>query len=147
MFRKELAIVFFIFSSLLSCNEEQTKDLPLKKIYEKYEVEGSFLLKSLNDGKVYVYNKKNAQKGMVPASTFKIVSSIIGLETGIATDENYPMTWDSIPRRFNAWNQDHTLYSAFQTSCVPCYQKMVAEIGLEKVQDWVSRLQYGKMDI
>ncbi len=142
-----IGLLFSFLIGTYSCSPDQTKTLPLAGIYNKYAVEGSFLLQSLTDQKIYVFNENYAQKGFIPASTFKIVSTIIALETGVALDENQPILWDSIPRAIRSWNQDHTLSSAFSASCVPCFQHLVGQIGLLPMQDWVRKLDYGKMDI
>lgn len=133
--------------SLTNCSSDSEKEIDGKSIYDNYQVEGGFLLRSLSDNKVYVYNSNYCQKEFLPASTFKIVSSIIALENGIANDKNYAMPWDSTNRALPIWNQDHNLESAFASSCVPCFQKMVGEIGLSKMQEGVQQLNYGKMDI
>ncbi len=126
---------------------ETASDLELDNLYKNYGVKGCFLLKSLKDGQLYTYNSERCAKGFLPASTFKIVNSIVALETGVAADENFLIKWDSIPRQITAWNQDHTMKSAFQVSCVPYYQALAAQIGTARMQEWVNKLQYGKMDI
>lgn len=141
----QFILICIIFST--GCTDSNTKEIDLSSIYNKYGVKGGFLLKSLNDDKVYIYNEEHCQKGYLPASTFKIVSSIIGLETGVATGINYAMPWDSVTRQMDAWNQDHTLATAFQASCVPCYRKLVEQIGVEQMQDYVRAFDYGRMDI
>ena len=83
----------------------------------------------------------------LPASTFKIANTLIGLETGILQDENSPMKWDGVKRDMAAWNQDHTLRSAFQASCVPCYRELARKIGLERMTAFVQKAHYGHMDI
>jgi len=132
---------------LNACNNKQAKVIPLTKIYDKYSVSGGFLLQSLNDDKVYVYNEEKCQQGFLPASTFKIVSSIAALENGVVSGANHLMKWDSMPRQLPVWNQDHTLRSAFQTSCVPCFQELVAAVGVEDMQAIVQQVDYGRMDI
>lgn len=141
----QLLLIYIIFST--GCSDSNTKVIDLSNIYNKYGVEGGFLLKSLNDDKVYYYNEEHCKQGYLPASTFKIVSSIIGLETGVVTGIDYAMPWDSINRQMDAWNQDHTLATAFQASCVPCYRKLVDEIGVQPIQDYVRKFDYGRMDI
>lgn len=134
---------------MFSCTNDSSKpkDLDLENLYKKYGVNGAFLLKSLKDGQLYVYNSKRCEQGFLPASTFKIVNSIIALEVGVAADENLLIKWDSIERQMPMWNQDHTMRTAFQSSCVPYYQELAARIGASKMQEWVNKLEYGKMDI
>lgn len=138
----------FVLIILSSCGgAEKAADLDLESIYKAQGVEGCFLLKSLKSGQVYAYNPMRCEQGFIPASTFKIVNSIIALETGVAPDENLLIKWDSVPRQVPSWNQDHTMKTAFQASCVPYYQEIAARIGTLKMQEWVNKLQFGQMDI
>ena len=54
-----------------------------------------------------------------PASTFKIVNSLIGIQTGIITDENMVIKWDGVKRWNEDWNKDLTMKEAFAVSAVP----------------------------
>jgi len=83
----------------------------------------------------------------LPASTFKIVNSLIGLETGVVLDSSQVFVWDGKQREFSVWNQNHTLLSAFQNSVVPVYQKIANQIGQQRMQHWVDTLHYGNQDI
>jgi len=137
-------------SCLFSCADDSSskvKDLDLENLYKNYGVDGCFLLQSLKDDQVYVYNSNRCEQGFLPASTFKIVNSMIALESGVAADENLLIKWDSVVRQVPVWNQDHTMKTAFQVSCVPYYQALAAKIGVSKMQEWVNKLQYGKMDV
>lgn len=133
---------------LYACTEQQKNSkLELDDLYEKHGVKGCFLLKSLNGDQTYVYNSNRCERGFLPASTFKIPNSIIALETGVAIDEHLLIKWDSVERQITSWNQDHTMATAFQASCVPYYQEIARRIGLRRMQEWVRKLNYGKMDI
>lgn len=123
------------------------ENLEIKELYEKEGVEGCFLLSALDSEQLYVYNSRRCERGFLPASTFKIVNSMIGLETGVASDENMVIPWDSVNRQFQAWNQDHSLKTAFQASCVPYYQELARRIGVEQMQTEVQRLKFGRMDV
>ena len=85
------------------------------------------------------------EKGFLPASTFKIPNTIIALETGVAEDENTLFTWDGQKRSMPVWEQDLTLREAFHFSCVPCYQEIARKIGPEHMNEWLAKLNYGKM--
>ncbi|CAN5445861.1 OXA-48 family carbapenem-hydrolyzing class D beta-lactamase OXA-54 [soil metagenome] len=119
----------------------------LSSFFEDYQVSGSFLLYDLKNNEYIAYNKKRCKKGFLPASTFKIINSLIGLETGVIPDENYIIKWDGVIRDISPWNQDHTLNSAFRVSCVPYYQELARRVGVEKMKYFTSRSKYGKMDI
>jgi beta-lactamase class D len=46
----------------------------------------------------------NAIKAFLPASTFKILNSLISLETGAIPDKKVILTWDGIQRQVPEWN-------------------------------------------
>lgn len=141
-------ILLLIVCCLMACDStDKSFSLDLADMYDKYHLEGCFLLKSLKSGELYVYNPNRCERGFIPASTFKIVNSIAALETGIAPDENLLIKWDSSVRQIAAWNQDHTMKTAFQVSCVPYYQEVARRIGALRMQEWVNKLKFGKMDI
>lgn len=95
----------------------------------------------------YASDFSKAQEGHLPASTFKIANSIIGLEIGVVDDENTVIKWDGKKKWRPEWEQDLALHDAFHLSCVPCYQQIARKIGATRMNDYLSRLQYGHMDV
>ncbi|MCB0733553.1 MAG: class D beta-lactamase [Flavobacteriales bacterium] len=81
----------------------------------------------------------------LPASTFKITNSIIGLETGVIKGIHHPFKWDGQPRRLKIWERDFDLESAFKASCVDCYQEVAAQVGTSRMQQMLDTLHYGSM--
>ena len=77
---------------------------------------GAFVLYDRNANRYIRYNPARCAERMLPASTFKIMNSLIGLETGVIPDENYVISWDGTRYDIPAWNQDHTLATALQNS-------------------------------
>lgn len=142
-------LVFLMACCFIACESSTTveENLELKDIYMKHGLEGCFLLRALESDQLYVYNSRRCERSFLPASTFKVVNAMIALETGVAPDENLIIPWDSVERQFQAWNRDHSLKTAFQTSSVPYYQEIARRIGVERMQREVRRLKFGKMDI
>ena len=86
----------------------------------------------------------------VPAGLdVQIPNSLIALETGVVADADSTMfPWDKVVRDFDAWNQDHTLRTAFKASAVPVYQDIARKIGPGwTVQQYVNAFDYGNRDI
>ncbi len=115
----------------------------LKKYFDDYNVKGSFLLYNLKEDSYTGYNIERCRERFLPASTFKIFNSLVGIETGVISDSNFIFYWDSTMYQFNNWNQDLVLRTAFQYSCVPCYQSLARKIGMEKMKFYVEREHYG----
>jgi beta-lactamase class D len=115
--------------------------------FQKYDVEGSFLLYDLHSKKYTAYNQTRNKTGFIPASTFKIPNSLIALELGIVKDENTIMKWDGTERSVTAWNRDMTFGNAIKVSCVPCYQEIARKVGVKGYRELLKKLRFGKMDI
>lgn len=109
------------------------------------------------EGQVLIYDESSnqytssdfemAKNAYIPASTFKIPNSIIGLETG-TIDENYIFRYG--PERESdreMWNKDMGLREAFQVSCVPCYRELARKIGVKKMIAGLDSMDYPGMDI
>lgn len=85
--------------------------------------QGSFLLLDATAGRYTAYNLDRCRQGFLPASTFKIRNTLLGLETGAMRDTSEICRWDGVTRSLPAWNQDMSFAQAFRVSCVPCYQQ------------------------
>jgi beta-lactamase class D len=95
-------------------------------------------------GKFTVYNlSRYRDSSYLPASTFKIVNSLIGLQTGKITSDSMVIKWDSVVRRVKDWNRDLTMYDAFRVSAVNYYQEVARRVGKDTMQSWLDRLKYG----
>ncbi len=118
-----------------------------QKIFAEFQVKGAFILYDLGKDTYSVYNKERTEKAFLPASTFKILNSLIALETGAIKDQCEIIEWDRRTWRFDEWNQDQTLQSAFQNSVVWAYQELANRIGRKQMQYWVDKADYGNRDI
>jgi beta-lactamase class D len=99
------------------------------------------------NGEVTVYNMKLDTHRFLPASSFKIVNSLIGLETGRITDEKMLIKWDGVTRWNADWNKDLTMKEAFKVSSVGYYQEVARRIGKDTMKQWIDTLHYGNMNI
>ncbi len=133
---------------LASCKVNNIKiDNDLKSYFDKYKVTGTFALYDNADGSFTIYDSAAYKKRYCPASTFKIVNSLIGLETGKISDEKMIIKWDGQERWVKEWNQDLTMEQAFKFSAVPYYQEVAKRIGRDTMQFWIDSLKYGNMNI
>jgi len=144
---KTIGLILAITSSVVSCYSKQPKELPdLKKVFDKYSVEGSILIYNQNENVYMGYNMERCNVTFCPASTFKIPNTLIALETGIATTETV-FTWNGEKRTFPAWEKDMTINEAFQVSAVPVYQEIARRIGVERMKYYTQLFNYGNLDI
>ena len=139
-----LITTFLFLISFTSCSVNKAKiDDSLQKYFEENKAEGCFTMMNNADGKVTVYNMQLDTMRFLPAATFKIVNSLIGVEIGTITDEKMVIKWDGIKRANDDWNKDLTMEEAFKVSAVPYYQEVARRIGKDTMQHWIDSLQYG----
>jgi len=103
---------------------------------------GVFLLDG-ETGDVYATNEQWLVREAIPASTFKVFSSLASLESGVvaSTDQiirlpHYTSTREEI-------NRDLDFASAFALSALPHYQHLVREIGAVRMQSYLDNVGYG----
>lgn len=151
---RNILAVFILFTLLLNC-ADPPKHLPAKPHYvikpefqnilDSAKVQGAILIYDLAQQTYYTNDMDWVQTGELPASTFKITNSIIGLELGLLESDTTVFKWDGTERPMKVWEQDLTLQKAFQLSCVPCYQELARSIGPERMNHYLHTLGYGQM--
>lgn len=138
--------LFLAISALfISCGQNNVKvDKSLAKYFTENKVEGCFALMDNGTGKFSVHNlPRYRDSSYLPASTFKIVNSLIGLQIGKIVNDSMVIKWDGVERSIPEWNKDLTMYEAFRVSSVPYYQEVAKRIGRDTMQFWLDSLGYG----
>jgi beta-lactamase class D len=110
-------------------------------------VSGAIALFDSASGVLLCSDEARCRRPQHPASTFKIANSIVALETGVVTEPETALAWDGKERDVRDWNRDHTLRSAIQVSCVPCFQEIARKVGEARMAEWVKKLEFGNADI
>lgn len=132
--------------------EEKAPKLQQSVTYEDLssyfkEYDGSFVLLDLESGHYQVYNDANSKKRVSPDSTYKIISSLVGLETEVVTNENAQMEWDGTIHPFEQWNKDQTLTSATINSVSWYFQKVDSLVGKTRIESYLKQMGYGNVDL
>lgn len=117
------------------------------EVFDDAGVVGTFALREVGSSVTMVWSADRASEPRLPASTFKILNSLVILETGVLPDTETVVPWDGIERDIAAWNQDHSLRSGIKVSAVWAYQDLARRVGEERMLEWVTRSGYGNMDI
>lgn len=115
--------------------------------FQDLGVEGSILIYDLNRDRTYQHNPSRNSTAFLPASTFKILNSLISLETDVIADDLAILTWDGVERIIPAWNRDLNMRLAFKQSAVWFYQVLARRVGHERMQQWVAAAGYGNQTI
>lgn len=118
-----------------------------QSILDSAGVKGAILIYDFQKDIYYSNDFTWANSGKLPASTYKIPNSIIALETGVVENDSTLFIWDGQERAVSVWEEDLIFRDAFHYSCVPCYQDIARKIGAERMNTFLSKLSFGKMNV
>lgn len=120
----------------------------LHRLFDDAGTSGTVVMKRLRDGEMIVHEPARAAAGFLPASTFKVPNSMIGLDAGVVMDVDTDVfRWDGVLRsNFPAWNADMNLRDAIRLSCVPVYQQVARRVGIDRYKERLAALDYGNAD-
>lgn len=146
---KSYALYDIAFSSIK--HEENVKPKveekkSLKKFFDAVGVTGGIVIYDLKKNQYTVFDKNRMHTGFVPASTSKIIHSLIFLDSGVLKDENEIIKWDGVKRWVEDWNQDHNLRSAFKVSAAWFYHEASKRMTREQMQKYYDLSNYGNRD-
>lgn len=134
---KYVLVVLWTLSANIYAVESQ-----IESLYKTNNIYGSILIESANGKQRYQYNVNN-KESFIPASTFKIPNTLIILEEELIKDPAEVIVWDGVEREYTPWNKDQTLKTAFQHSCVWCYQRYAKMVGDAKYHEYLRSFDYG----
>lgn len=144
LFRISVIVLTVLISA--SCNYKE-RNLEWNKIFDKYDIKGTFVLKKVSNNELKIYNKERSDSSYLPASTFKIINSMIALQTSAIESIDDTIKWDGINKGWEVWNKDQTMRTAMPISCVWFYQELARRISKEQMQNWVNKTNYGNRNI
>ena len=158
VFTNKQWFIFLIFNFsllIIACSPNNVKiEDGYKKYFDEKNVTGTFGLFDNGTGQFTIYNlSRFKDSAYLPASTFKIVNSLIGIETGRIVNEKMVIKWDGLVRTFPNgdtavdWNKDLTMEEAFKVSALPYYQEVARRIGKDTMKFWLDSLKYGNHTI
>lgn len=107
--------------------------------------DGTAVIVDLNTSTKTIYGN-HADERVSPCSTFKILNSMIALDSKVVRDENETIAWDGVVREYPFWNTEHTMRSAIAVSTVWFYQELARRVGEKQMDEMVRLAEYGNMD-
>jgi len=120
-------------------------DKALAKLFAQQGVDGAIVISALHSGQTFIHNDPRANNRFTPASTFKVLNTLISLEEKATSGIDDVFKWDGHTYPIPNWNRDQTLESAFKVSCVWCYQELARRVGAQKYRNYVRTSAYGKL--
>ncbi len=117
--------------------------------YSQYfkNMKGSAVFLDGNTKIYHIYNQELAELQTAPNSSFKIISCLMGLESGVINPSDSTMLWDGTVYPIDAWNRDLDYQQAFDSSAIWYYRMVLDSVGQDYVQDTLNKLNYGNIDI
>ncbi|MFK5979623.1 MAG: class D beta-lactamase [Rhizobiaceae bacterium] len=143
-----LIILVFLIATIVAANaEERIERSDLAEIFERQNIEGTFVLYDVSSDRLILVNAARAAVQKFPASTFKVANSLIALETSVVKDENEIIPYDGKPQLIKSWEHDMSMRDAIKISNVPIYQELARRIGIDNYGKWLGLLNYGNTQI
>jgi beta-lactamase class D len=142
--KKILVGLFLSIVFLMGCKRDNILKQPQwGDIFKKHGIDSAcFELADNSHDQIFLYNLERCSRRFSPASTFKIMNSLIALESNIAPNENMIIQWDGITRKPD-WDKNLSMREAFKVSSVPYYQELARRIGAVEMQKWIDTVRYG----
>ncbi len=140
-------ILILIFSSSLSFGQ-----VNWNQPFEECGIEGSITIYDYNLNKWMTNDIEDSQNLTLPASTFKIVNTLIALETKVIQDENEIIPWiddyDTLKygHRPNIYHS-MSMKEAFKLSAGWAYIELAKKIGKGRYRDFLTQIGYGNVDL
>lgn len=141
-----LTIAIVLFSLHARATDWQESD-EIGALFRTANVHGTFVLYDATARRYVGHDQIRAERRFVPASTFKIPNTLIGLAVGAVSSVDEPLPYGGQPQPFKTWERDMGLRDAIAVSNVRIYQQLARRIGLERMRDGVSTLGYGNKEI
>lgn len=140
-----ITLVFIVQTFSISAQD-------FSKYFEECHVKGSITIYDYNNKKCITSDSLNSHTGTLPASTFKILNTLIALETGVIKDENEIIKWPGVTDTVKYGYRpdiyhDITVKEAFKYSAVWAYMELAERIGKKRYKEYLKMVNYGNGDI
>lgn len=110
-------------------------------------INGCAVIFTPHDNQYLFYNEDMCKQRVSPYSTFKIISTLIGLRNGVIDDETSVMNYNGTKYPVADWNSNLSLQEAFQSSCIWYFRQIIDSVGEDEVKNELNHLIYGNCDI
>jgi len=110
-------------------------------------VTGTFVLYDVTQHQLIGHNRERAYTPFIPASTFKVANTLIGLSVGAVKSIDEILPYGGKPQPVKAWEKDMSLREGIALSNVAIYQELARRIGLERMRDSLVTMRYGNAEI
>ncbi|MCC7503009.1 MAG: class D beta-lactamase [Flavobacteriales bacterium] len=118
----------------------------LRILYDSLQVSGSFIMHDVGRDHWFYIDSSQADVATLPASTFKLFSSLYGLESGVVKDAEEVFKWDGVDHGRPEVNKDLTLREALKVSAYWVHRDIARRAGGATLKHWLDTVGYGNAD-
>lgn len=143
---------FILLSMLLISPHFIRAQIDFQKFFDECNIPGSITLYDYQNKKWLFSDSIDSQKATLPASTFKIMNTLIALETKVVADEKELIKWHGnqdtakYGYRPNIYH-DMSMQEAFRLSAGWAYVELAKKIGKPRYKKYLSKARYGNGDL
>lgn len=144
------AFIVMFTSRTIALDPQQAQWLvkpELTTIFTKQNISGTFVLYDSQTNQFFSSDSKRAKQRFIPASSFKIANTLIGLDAGAVESVDQVFEYNGENYTYDAWKKSMGLRDAIRVSNVPVYQRLARKIGKKKMQLGVNKLEYGNQNV
>lgn len=124
---------------------EKKETIDLKNSF--HGINGCAVLFDPQKNRYSFYNDAMCEQEVSPYSTFKIISTLMGLENGVIESTESTMTYNGTQYPISEWNENLNLQEAFQSSCIWYFRQVIDAVGEDEVKKELDALSYGNCDV
>lgn len=121
-------------------------DAKIAELFERAGVTGTFVVHDVAANVYTGHDRQRASVRYVPASTYKIPNSLIGLASGAVSSVDEVLPYGGGPTYLPQWAKDMPLREAIRISNVPVYKELARRTGMPRMREGLRQLDYGNMD-
>ena len=136
-------IVIYLMMSLTSFAQSFQENAEITQLFESHNVNGTFVLFD-PEKEIYIgHNGERAKTRYIPASSYKIAHTLIGLAVGAVASVDEILPYGGKPAYLKIWEKNMSLREAIKISNVPIYQTLARRIGIPTMEKGLAGLNYG----
>ncbi|MEZ4755289.1 MAG: penicillin-binding transpeptidase domain-containing protein [Flavobacteriales bacterium] len=126
---------------------EQVQELDtLARWFREQRVSGSIVVHDLGQDRWIYVDRAAADVATLPASTFKIFSSLYALEEGVVTGPDHLFRFPGGHFGRTEVERDLTLKEAYQRSAYWYHRDIARKAGAARLKHWLDTVAYGNAD-
>lgn len=119
----------------------------IAQLFADTDVDGTFVLYDPEKDTYIGHDAERAETRYIPASSYKIPHTLIGLSVGAVLDVDEVLPYGGKPAYLKIWEKNMSLRDAIKISNVPIYQALSRRIGIDAMEEGLEKLDYGNKQV